>query len=46
MVSIAGKHRDLAETVDAYLADLRLRHVRRTSLIKMMAGVKVPPKPV
>ena len=46
MADIAGKHRDLAETVDAYLADLRLRQARKTSLIKMMAGVQVPPRPV
>ncbi len=46
MVGIAGKHRGLAETVDAYLAELRLRQARKTSLIKMMAGVQVPPKPV
>ena len=45
MVGIAGKHRGLAETVDAYLTDLRLRPARKTSLIKMMVGVQVPLKP-
>ena len=45
MVGIAGKHRGVAATVDAYLADLRQRHIRKTSLIKMMAGVQVPPVP-
>ena len=45
MVTIADKHRSVAVIVDAYLADLRLRHVRKTSLIKMMAGVQVPSKP-